>query len=391
VRRFAAAPAALSVALALSVAGCGGHGRHARAVPGELSIYTSLPFEGPYSAQAQAIYDGERLALAQTGGVVGGEKVVLRRLDDAGSGTGSEPNVVALQAHIAAGDPSTIAYIGELTPGSSVASIRILSQAGILQVSPGDTATGLAGRTFARVVPPDSDEAQAELAAMDRLAVKTLYLVGDRTTYGRNMATAVLADAASDGITVLDPREHYLSGANRALVLAIKRSKATAVLYAGSPSALVAPFWNALSAADGAAKKFASATVTEVPSWAQTTPAARYNSYLSAPGLLLNRGLPRAGSQFEADFVATYGGRAQWASGIFGYVAMSGVLWALHSLGRRPTDVRAGIVSAFLRVRNLPSALGAYSIVGGQSTFSAYYFTTYTRSGVATTFIPGVA
>ena len=40
----------------------------------------------------------------------------------------------------AANDPTAIAYIGELTPGSSVPSIRVLNRAGILQVSPGDSA-----------------------------------------------------------------------------------------------------------------------------------------------------------------------------------------------------------------------------------------------------------
>ena len=76
---------------------------------------------------------------------------------------------------------------------------------------------------------------------------------------------------------------------------AIKKSKAGAVLYAGSPSPAVAPFWNALAAADGAIRKFASAAITYTPAWSQTTAAARSNTYLSTPGLVPSR-LPRAGS-----------------------------------------------------------------------------------------------
>jgi branched-chain amino acid transport system substrate-binding protein len=388
-RRFAAA-AALAVGLALIVTGCGGHSRHRRSDSDGLSIYTSLPFEGPYASEAQAIYEGEELALTQTGGVVDGYKVVLRRLDDSDSSSGASPTLVTKQAQIAAGDPSTVAYIGELTPGSSSGSIRILSHRGILQVSPGDTATGLAGKTFARVVPPDSDEAAAEVAAISRLGVKTVYLVGDRTTYGRDIAAAVRADAPTYDVVVVNAREKYLPGDTRALVKAIRKSKASAILYAGSPGASVVPFWNALSAAEGRIEKFASATIAVTPYWAQTTAAARDNTYLSASGAPPNR-LPRAGSQFETDFLATYGSRAPWENGIFGYVAMSAVLEALHSLSGHPNDLRAKIVKAFMHIRDLPSALGTYSIADGQTSFHAYYFTAYSRYGAATTFFPGSA
>jgi branched-chain amino acid transport system substrate-binding protein len=369
------------IGLALAAAGCGGHSRHGRTGAGSLSIYTSLPFEGPYAADAEAIYNGEQLAIAQTGGRVNGAKVVLRRLDDA-TGTGSSPALVAQSARIAAGDQSTIAYIGELTPGSSAASIPTLSHAGILQVSPGDTATGLTGKTFARVVPSDADEAVAQLAALSRLGVKSIYLVQDTTTYGRDLAAAVRADAVDYGIGVVDSVGRYLRPDTRPLVRAIKKSKAGALLYAGSPASGVTAFWNALSSADASIKKIASASITASPSWPQTSAAARSGTYLSAPGLLLHA-LPRAGSQFASDFTAAYGTRAPWASGIFGYVAMTGVLEALHSLGAHDENPRPGVASAFLHLRELPSALGPYSIARGQTSFRAYVITTYDKDVAA--------
>jgi branched-chain amino acid transport system substrate-binding protein len=373
----------MSGVLALSVGGCGGHSRHNRTSTRTYSIYTSLPFEGPYAADAGAVFQGEQLALAQAGAIVNGAKVVLKRRDDATSGTGATSGQVAQSARIAAGDQTTIAYIGELTPGSSAASIRALSPAGILQVSPGDSATGLAGKTFARVVPRDSDEADAQLAALRKLGVSRVYLLADRSTHGRDIAATVLTDAPSYAITVVDPRGRYLGADTRSLVRAIKKSKAGALLYAGSPAPAVAPFWNALTAANGTMKKVTSASVTDAPSWAQTSAAARYDTYLSAPGVLPGRGLPRAGTQFQSDFTAAYGPHAAWASGIFGYVAMSGVLTALRSLGAHAQNPRATVASAFLRLREVPSPLGTYSIVGGQTSFRAYYFTTYSRAGVA--------
>lgn len=365
----------------MGASGCGGQSRRTRAHAGTLSIYTSLPFEGRYAVAARSIYDAEQLALAQAGGVVNGFKVVLKRLDDASSATGQpDPALVAQNARIAAADATAIAYIGELAPGSSANSIRILSRAGILQVSPGDTATNLAGRTFARVVPPDSEEALAQLAAMRSRGVKTVYVLQDRTTYGGDVATAALDNAATYGITVVDPGGIYLGADTRSLVRAIRRSKADAILYAGEGAGVPA-FWNALSSADGPIKKFASAMITAVPSWATTTVRARGNTFLIAPGLPRAE-LPRAGSQFVADFRATYGSHVVWPSGIFGYVAMSGILKALYGIGPRTKNRRDKLVTAFLGTRSLPSALGDYSILGGQTTFQSYFFTGYDRYGL---------
>jgi len=370
------------IGLALGVTGCGGHSRRARTPVRTLSIYTSLPFEGPYGASSRSIYDAEQLALAQAGGVVNGFKVVLKRLDDASSATGRpDPATVAQNARIAAADASTVAYIGELAPGSSRDSIPILSRAGILQVSPGDTATSLTGRTFARVVPPDSEEALAQLAVMRSRGVKSLYLIRDRTMFGADIATVVLDNAATYGINVADPAGKYLGADIRPLVRAIKRSKADAVLYAGEPAVGVPAFWNSVSASEPRIRKFAPATITGMASWGATTVLARENTFLIAPGLPRAE-LPRAGSQFVTEFRATYGSRVEWASGIFGYVAMSGILRTLYALGPRAGDQRDKLVTAFLNTKSLPSAIGDYSIVDGQTTFQSYFFTGYDRSGL---------
>jgi branched-chain amino acid transport system substrate-binding protein len=362
---------------------------------GTLTIYTSLPFEGPYAVDARYIFDAEQLALSQAGGAVNGLKVVLRRLDDASPVTKRwDPARVAANARTAAGDLSTIAYIGELTPGSSGDSIPVLSSAGILQVSPGDTATNLAGATFARVVPPASAEALAQLAAMEKKGVKRLYLLEDRTTFGADIAAAAIAHAAAYGITVVDPSGKYLDGDTRSLVRAIKRSKAGGLLYAGGPAADVAAFWNALSATDTTIKKFASAAITDAASWPAANLAARYNTFLSAPGLP-RLVLPRAGTQFVSDFLATYGSHVSpdvvggtWTSAIFGYVAMSGVLEALYGLGPHARDPRARVATAYLATKRLPSALGAYSIVNGQTTFQRYLFTRYDKVGHPAPYTP---
>lgn len=371
--------ALVCLALAVSIGGCGGGSHRAPTATVVRSIYTALPSEGPYAATASAVYDGEELALTQAGGVVNGIKLVLHRLDDGSSVPAATATAVQASARTAAADRSTMAYLGDLAPGSSSASIPLLSQAGILQVSPGDTATGLVGATFARVVPPDSDEAIAELAEMGKLGLTRAFLLRDRSTYGADIATAAISDAPGYGVTIVDPGGRYLGSDIRTLVKAIKKSKADALLYAGSPTASATTFWNALSTGEPGIRKFASAALSSGPSWALTSAAARYGTYLSAPGLSRSV-LPRAGSQFETDFTAAYGNRVPWTSGIFGYVAMSGVLDTIYRLGSTASS-RAKLADAFLHTKNLPSALGTYSIAGGQTSFDHYFFTTYARDG----------
>lgn len=361
---------------ALAAGGCGGHGRRAPTVLGTRLIYTSLPSRGPYAATANAVFDGEQLALSQAGGFVRGYRVVLRRLDDGGAGMLPTATSVAASARVAAGDESTIAYIGDLVPGSSTASIPILSAAGILQVSPGDSASPI-GPTFARVVPSVADEATAQLQQLTRRTLTRVYLLQDHTTYGRELASAIASDAPDYGIEVVDPTGAYLTPSARALVKTIKHTQAEALLYAGLPTSSLTTLWNTLAISDGHVKKFASAAVALSPSWALTTVQARLGTFLSTPGLAQ---LPRAGTQFESDFTDAYGERASWASAIFGYVAMSGVLEAMYRLGPMAGD-RARVASTFLHTRNVASALGPYSIDAGQTTFNHFFFTTYARNG----------
>ena len=140
----------------------------------DATIYSSLPLSGAQAAQSRAIVAGERLALEQAGGRIGGRRIVLRSLNDATKQAGSwTPEKVSQNARRAAQDDTTIGYIGEFNSGGSAVAIPILNEAGVPQISPANTAIGLtrggpgtfAGepekfyptgkRTYARVVPND--------------------------------------------------------------------------------------------------------------------------------------------------------------------------------------------------------------------------------------------
>src|SRR5215212_2961748 len=117
---------------------------HAAVAQGTLTVYSSLPLSGANRPQAQAIVRGAGLALEEAGGVAGGRPVRYVSLDDSTRRAGSwVPERAAGNARRAAQDRSTIAYLGEFNSGASAVSMPILNEAGIPQISPSNTYTGL--------------------------------------------------------------------------------------------------------------------------------------------------------------------------------------------------------------------------------------------------------
>ena len=68
----------------LGVAGCGGVAVSdvAEATGGQLTVYSSLPLQGPLAGVSQQIVDGEKLALHDAGGRAGLFKIDYDSLDD---------------------------------------------------------------------------------------------------------------------------------------------------------------------------------------------------------------------------------------------------------------------------------------------------------------------
>src|SRR5947207_6472661 len=122
-------PARLAVALALAgtplvLGGCGG-APEANRIPGKrLVIYMSSPLHGASNATARAEVNAARLALAESGGRVGKYLVQLKVLDDSTpQSDGWDPSQTSVNARLAAADPATIGYLGELNSGASAISI----------------------------------------------------------------------------------------------------------------------------------------------------------------------------------------------------------------------------------------------------------------------------
>jgi branched-chain amino acid transport system substrate-binding protein len=362
--------------LAVAVAGCTSNGSGSSSVTvsgNKLTIYVSdAPTSQPQVAKD--VLAAEQLAFPKTQPSVGGFSVQMKVLHGS----------ISDQARTAIQDQTSIAYLGEVVPHSSYASLGISNALDLLQVSPTDTALELTqpspvvpgspgiyyesfssyGQTFARVVPTTAQEAKAQVQEMHALGVTKLYVSDDGGPYGATIANAVKRDA-SGTISVVG-----------------SLSAADGVFYGTNSPADAARFFGGAASSNSSLKEFAPSALDDPTLAPQLSSAG--NLYLSAPGFL-KQNLTPAGSTFVSEFTSTYG-RAPVPQAIFGYEAMSAVLAVLREAGSHAND-RATVVHDFLGIRNRQSVLGTYSISSTGDTSIAPFVFSRVRQGKLVPFV----
>jgi branched-chain amino acid transport system substrate-binding protein len=356
--------------LAVAVAGCtqNGAGNSTVTVSGKtLTIYLSAaPTSQPQIVQD--VLDAERLAFGQSPATAGG--YALR--------TDVLHGKISDQARTAIQDTSAIAYLGEVIPHSSYASLGITNAVDLLQVSPTDTALELTqatpavpgapdiyyqslstyGRTFARVVPTSGDEAKAQVKEMQALGVTKLYVADDGSPYGAAIANALRHDAGGT-ITVVGGQ-----------------ADADGVFYGSASPGAAARFFERAVASNPSVKLFGPSALSD-PGFAAGLPTAVRNLYISAPGFL-NADLTPGGSTFVSQFMTAYH-RAPLPQAIFGYEAMSALLAVLREAGAQANN-RSTVVHDFLSIKNRQSALGTYSMNSdGDTSIAPFVFSRLQR------------
>ena len=365
-RGRAAGAWALFVALAAGLAGCtsGGAANSSVTVSGtQLTIYLSAASTDQPQV-AQDVLDAEKLAFKAGPSRVGGRSiryVVVRG------------NTISAQARVVIQDKSAIAYVGEVVPASSYASLGITNALDILQVTPTDTALeltqtttavpnapdsyyeslGTYGRTFARVVPSSAEEALAQVQEMQSLGVTKLYVGNDGSAYGAAVANAVQRDASGK------------------LTIVSSRAGADGVFYGSAAPAAAARFFNAVAGSNPSAKLFGPSAL-DAPSFTSTLATSIHNLYISVPGFL-GPNLTPAGRTFASAFTAAYG-HAPAVQAIFGYEAVAAVLAVLKQAGTSANS-RTTVVKDFFAIKNRQSVLGTYSInSNGDTSIAPFVF-----------------
>jgi branched-chain amino acid transport system substrate-binding protein len=380
-----------ALALVPALAGCGGVSSSTAAdnVGTQLTIYSSLPLQGPSGAISQQIVGGEKLALSDAQGHVGRFTVSYVSLDDSSLTSGEwDPGMTAANAKAAAQDPTTIAYLGDFNSGASAISLPLTNAAGILQVSPASPYVGLTSsldanegeperfyltgkRTFGRVAPGDTVQGATQVALMGKLGVRELYVIADQDPFDTPLAQIVESDARKAGIKVVG--EDTLTIAPGASftgeVKKVAESGAQALFLSASATGEAAQLWRELHAASPRLSLLASATMLNSVFTAHLG-AAEGATFVGSPTLAA-RLYPASGQRVLAQYARHFVAAAE-PYVLYGYEAMSVVLAAIRAAGNSGDD-RQAVIERFLATHDRRSVLGVYSIQpSGETTLSSY-------------------
>ena len=363
-RRFGV-PAACLAAVALAGCSTNSSNNTAVIVKGDtLTIYATQP-PGTDTAVDADVLDAEKLALQQAGSKSGKFTLRLKVLHD---------GTVSADARTAISDNTAIAYLGEVPPGTSGASVQITNQLGLLQISPTDTAIYLTqptaavpgsptrwypdhgnfGLTFTRMVPNSAKEARAIVAEMKTLGLTKLYVSSDASSYGKSVALEVRQDAPSSGLSIV-----------------ASSTGADAVFYAGAPDQAATKAIDAAAAASPTAKLFVPSAFYDDAWVAGLSAAAQKQLYVSSPGFMPGS-YEGTGAAFVSAFMQAYGHRPQ-PQAVFGYAAMQALLAGLKKAGANAGS-RADVTVDVLGLKNQSSAIGTYSLDGGDTNIAPFIF-----------------
>ncbi len=401
-------------ALALGLTACGsdddgggGGGGGGTAAGETLTIYSSLPLQGTSKEQSEAVINGERLALKQSGNKVGRFKIKYVSLDDSTAqnpGTADEGQT-AQNARKAVQDKSTIFYLGEFNSGGTKVSLPILNKAGIPQISPSNTAVGLttdeAGadpgepqkyypaktRTYARVVPKDTIQGAALATTMKEDGCKSVHIFNDKTTYGAGLARNVSTSAKEQGIKVAGNDGTDKNSPNyRSLAAKIK---ADCFVGSGVTGENYVQVFKDVGAANPDIKLYGPDGVAEK---AFTNPkkggipaelAKRTKITVATLGLeeFKKRGNAEA-ERFFRDFEATYNESNPDPYAIYGYETMALALDTLKAVGDKANDRKAVVEQLVGNTKGRNSVLGTYDIdENGDTTLTDYGLYTINEAG----------
>jgi branched-chain amino acid transport system substrate-binding protein len=372
--------AACAVTL-VAASGCGEEQSRGGTVPGDtLTIFSSLPLQGPRAEQSQSIVNAQKLALRDSGGRVGDYKVNYASADDSTAGgdtVGWDPDKTAENARKAVENTRTIAYIGELDSGATAISLPITNQAGFPQVSPGATAVGLTkflpgaekgepdkfypsgARSFARVVPADDVQASAAAGWTRSLGARRVFLLGDKSLEGDGLVELYRAVAPEVGLEIvgadrMDPRSEEYED----LARDVARTRPDAIYFGGAEASNALRLWRDLDAAVPEALLIGSHNLL-VPAFYERLGSAESRTYITSAAQHTSQ-LPPSGRRFVRDYTREFGERPDPLAA-YGYAAMSLVLDALDRAGDQAAE-RERVVDAVLDTTNLDSVVGRFSI-----------------------------
>jgi branched-chain amino acid transport system substrate-binding protein len=346
----------------------------------KVTIYSSLPRQGSNRPQTLDVEAGMRLALKQRQNKAGSCTVAYKALDDSTAQAGQwDPGATSANARRVAQDKNAIAMLGEFNSGASAISIPITNQAGILQVSPANTALELtkdAGpedkgapekyyrsgkRTYGRVVPADHIQGSALADWMEEKRVKKLYILDDKQVYGAGVAKTTGDAAKRRGIDVVGTDSIDPKAANyRSLASKIKATGVDAVFYGGITQNNAVQLYKDLGAALPEATLWGPDGVAETEFTSDLPADVQKRTFITVARINPKDYGPK-GQKFYKDFAQAYGKEEPEPYAIYGFEAMDVVLDAMDRAGESCND-RQTVIDEFFKTKNKEGVTGTYDV-----------------------------
>jgi len=385
------------VVAAVGLVACGSTSGGTKVSGNTLTIYSSLPLQGASRVNSVAVVNGAQLALKALGDKIGNYSINYSSLDDSTATAGKwDPGQTSTDARKAAGDKTTIGYIGEFNSGASAISIPILNRATIPQISPANTAVGLTTsgpgatpgepqkyyptgkRTYARIVPRDTVQAAAQVTLQKQLGCTKVYILNDQEVYGAGLAANAVAALKAQNLTVAGNSPYDPKAANyRSLAAKAAGTGADCVFISAITENNAVQLTKDMAAALPKAKIFgpdgvAESTYTDPAKGG--IPASLDSRVFVTVATLAPDKYPPAGKAFFARYDRTYSTTSPEPYAIYGYETMSLMLDAIKraTAGGVSAD-RSKVLAAIFATRNRHSVLGTYSInPNGDTTLTDY-------------------
>ena len=398
IRTITAAAAAAAAVLALGACGGDGDGDGGGGGGGDaetLTIYSSLPLQGAARAQAEATVNGAKLALERAGGKAGDFTIQFKSLDDStAQAAGWEPSQTSANARKAASDKSTIGYIGEFNSGATAVSLPILNEAGIPQISPGNTAVGITSddpgaepgepdkyyptgeRTYARILPKDTYQGAALAALAKEEGCSSAFILNDQEVYGAGLARNVQLSAKKAGLEIKGNQGIDKTAANyRSLGQNIADTGAECFIYTGITANNAVQIFKDMAVALPDAPLLGPEGVGETgffdPKDGGLRPDVAKRVRITIPGVSPEE-YPPAGKQFLEDYEAEYGEKNPDRYAVYGYESMSLLLDAIERAGADGSD-RAAVIEQIFATKDREGVFGTYGIdENGDITLTPY-------------------
>ena len=364
------------------------------AATGEVNVYSSLPLQGASKDQTNAMVDGIKLAVKQSGGKAGGVTVKYESLDDSTAQAGNwEPNQVASNARKVAQDKKAVAYIGEFNSGASALSIPILNQVGIAQISPANTYVGLTTdepgsekgepakyqptgkKTYTRIVPRDTIQAAALVTQAKNDGCTKVALANDKDTYGAGLGRLIEIKAQEQGVAITSNEGIQKDAANfRGVASKFKADGADCFIFAGVTANGAIQVYKDIAAVLPDAKLYGGDGVCEsgfTNPEKKGIPASVGANFGCTVATLDLTSYP-GGQEFIKAFSAEYGEDNPDPYAIYGYEAMQLTLDTIEAAGQAGTT-REGFLAQLFKTKDRDSVLGTYSIdANGDTSLTDY-------------------